>query len=64
MLQRILPYPMLPTLLRICPYCDRWFALRHVDSKSDPVAGRLLIYRCQRCHKEVTFAEDRPSGAM
>jgi hypothetical protein len=60
----ILQTPPQPGWLRICPHCLRWFALRLLMEKADPVLGRVRRFRCASCGRETVFAERLPPGAI
>ena len=55
----ILPKPPQAGLLRLCGACNRWFALRLIEVKTDSDSHRVRVYRCKHCGKEVTFADRR-----
>jgi hypothetical protein len=57
-------FPARAGLLRTCPNCLRWFALRHIASVDDQSVGKILRYRCKRCGKEVDYLRHRPDGRL
>jgi hypothetical protein len=60
----ILPEPMKPGLMRICPHCLRWFALTYVSTRLDGVLGSISVYRCKYCHRKIEFGERHPRDVI
>ena len=58
----LLSSPLQPGLLRICPRCQKWFALRFVASEPDVNYGKLKQYRCRSCEQVTVFAAELPQG--
>ncbi|MBU4272085.1 MAG: hypothetical protein KKE86_09290 [Planctomycetes bacterium] len=56
----ILCEPMRPGGMRICPNCGQWFALKYVSTRKDKLAGRIDLYRCKKCGKEMEYSEKLP----
>jgi len=48
----------------ICPNCRKWFTLKHVSTREDKLAGRIYLYRCKKCGKEIEYAERHPPGVV
>jgi hypothetical protein len=61
---KLLPRPIPPGLLRVCPDCRRWFALKFVTSVNDDQQGTLKTYRCKYCKTEFKFASRHPDGSI
>jgi len=64
MKQSILAHPPGAGVCRICPHCGRWFVLQRVETKNDPIAVQLQVYRCRTCGKETTFARGPPGRCV
>ncbi len=60
----IVAYPPGPGLLRVCPNCGAWFALRYVDSVDHELVGKIHRYRCKRCGKELDYADTLPDDSL
>lgn len=60
----LLKQPLQPGLLRACPSCRRWFALKHLASRKDPSVGKVCTYRCNHCSKTVEYAQYFPPNAV
>ena len=56
--------PPKPGLLRSCPACGKWFALKPTQTQQHPTYGSLLSFRCKFCGKETTFAQKLPPRAV
>lgn len=55
-----LPYPWRPGLTWSCPKCGRNFALQQIAKRDDPVAVKVVTYRCKYCSEDVESALGRP----
>lgn len=62
-LKRIVAFRPRAGVLRICPRCAKWFALRKV--KRLRVRCRYVVfYRCRFCHEVVSFDWPRLRGSF
>ncbi len=60
----ILPEPLRPHGMRICPNCGKWWALKFVSTRRDDLAGRIDLYRCKKCGRETVYAGRHTPGAV
>src|SRR5262249_20601621 len=52
--------PPKPGLLRTCPHCRRWFALRLLRGWLSPTGRRTRAFACRFCGREVAFTDLKP----
>lgn len=60
----VLPSPLGPGILRICPACRKRFALRLKSKRADKVFAEVATYRCKACGHEVEFAKQPPANTL
>lgn len=57
-------YFCMSELSRTCPHCLKWFALRLVEVKLDPVLEKLRVFQCDRCGKQTTYPRKLPDHVV
>jgi len=60
----ILAKPARPGILRICPKCGTWFALRKQAAPSSHAPVRVTTFRCRKCQCDVEFAARPARGSI
>jgi hypothetical protein len=60
----LLEYPLGPGVLRACPACGRWFALKFESERPVDLAGMLRTYRCKHCGVATTYADRHSPDAI
>jgi hypothetical protein len=62
----VLPPPQFDVfrVFRICPSCNRWFALHPIDAERGQNTKDHPAFRCKHCGKETTFPQPRPPRCL
>ena len=56
----IIAAPLQPGELKTCPHCSQPLAQQFVRTEQHEKLGKVLIYRCRKCEKEVDYLASLP----